>query len=89
MEVVNYGDVHGDSTESVHTHVGGIHVRHIVLILSAVMPACEDVVPVVIVRRQGHRRLLTLKAHTEGKGNPRVCLKYLFFPNPGSAVQKP
>ena len=37
MEVVNYGDVHGDSTESVHAHFGDRQVRHLVLILSARM----------------------------------------------------
>ena len=37
MEVVNCGDVHGDSMKRSNAHVEGKHVCHIILILRALM----------------------------------------------------
>ena len=59
MEVVNCGDVHGDSTKRSNAHVEGKHVCHIILIiLRALMrflgycraPAQASAVEVVVER---------------------------------------
>ena len=44
MEVVNCGDVYGDSTKRSNAHVEGIHVCHIILILRALIPS-DPLVP--------------------------------------------
>ena len=56
MEVVNRGDVHGDSTESVNAHFGGIQVCHIVLILRARNPG--DTPAIASLAAWGHEASL-------------------------------